>query len=50
MNCSPNIDFSFRYQQFDIKENNCLLLQNVAAKNYTDESSESEVNHETLRS
>lgn len=42
---SPNIDFSFSYQWFDIRESNCLLLQNVAAKNNTDESSGSEINH-----
>ena len=45
MYCSPNIDFSFSYQQFDFRENNCLLLRNVAAKNHTDESSESEITH-----
>lgn len=45
MYCIPNIDFSFSYQRFDIRENNCLLLQNVAANHHTDESSETDINH-----
>lgn len=44
MYSSPNIDFSFNYQRFETMENNCLLLQKAAAKNHTDESSESEIN------